>query len=153
MDTTEAAGIWGAVLNQLYKENIMVHALAKYGSPLTFADGVLTVGFDAAHAAQKKNLQAPISFNRLQNILSQVSPGTTLRLADGTGGPAAEADIARRGRNAHAHHAAPKNQDAADYRAATALEALIGYLYLIGEEDRLLTLFKHSQEVESHAQE
>ena len=65
----------------------------------------------------------------------------------------AEADIARRGRNAHAHHAAPKNQDAADYRAATALEALIGYLYLIGEEDRLLTLFKHSQEVESHAQE
>ena len=65
----------------------------------------------------------------------------------------AEADIARRGRNAHAHHAAPKNQDAADYRAATALEALIGYLYLIGAEDRLLTLFKHSQEVESHAQE
>lgn len=65
----------------------------------------------------------------------------------------AEADVARRGRNAHAHHAAPKNQDAADYRAATALEALIGYLYLIGEEDRLLTLFKHSQEVESHAQE
>ena len=65
----------------------------------------------------------------------------------------AEADIARRGRNAHAHHAAPKNQDAADYRAATALEALIGYLYLIGEEDRLLTLFKHSQEDESHAQE
>ena len=65
----------------------------------------------------------------------------------------AQADIARRGRTAHAHHAAPKNQDAADYRAATALEALIGYLYLIGAEDRLLTLFKHSQEVESHAQE
>jgi ribonuclease-3 family protein len=64
-----------------------------------------------------------------------------------------EAAIYRRGRNAHAHHAAPKNQDAADYRAATALEALIGYLYLIGQEDRLLTLFKHSQEVESHAQE
>ena len=65
----------------------------------------------------------------------------------------AEADVARRGRNAHAHHAAPKNQDAADYHAATALEALIGYLYLIGQEERLLKLFKHSQEVESHAQE
>ena len=63
-----------------------------------------------------------------------------------------EADIARRGRNAHAHHAAPKNQDAADYRAATALEALIGYLYLTGQEERLLTLFKHSQEEEAHAQ-
>ena len=64
-----------------------------------------------------------------------------------------EQDVVRRGKNVHPHHAAPKNQDAADYRAATALEALIGYLYLIGEEDRLLTLFKHSQEVESHAQE
>ena len=64
-----------------------------------------------------------------------------------------EADIARRGRNAHAHHAAPKNQDAADYRAATALEALIGYLYLTGQEDRLLTLFKHSQEETKDAQE
>ena len=64
-----------------------------------------------------------------------------------------EADIARRGRNAHAHHAAPKNQDAADYRAATALEALIGYLYLTGQEERLLTLYQHSQEVGQHAQE
>ncbi len=64
-----------------------------------------------------------------------------------------EADIARRGRNAHAHHAAPKNQDAADYRAATALEALIGYLYLTAQEERLLTLFKRSQEEEHHAQE
>ena len=65
----------------------------------------------------------------------------------------AEADVARRGRNAHAHHAAPKNQDAADYRAATALEALIGYLYLIGQEERLLILFKHSQEDAKDAQE
>lgn len=63
-----------------------------------------------------------------------------------------EADVARRGRNAHAHHAAPKNQEAADYRAATALEALIGYLYLIGQEERLLTLFRHSQEEENDAQ-
>ena len=63
-----------------------------------------------------------------------------------------EADVARRGRNAHAHHAAPKNQDAADYRAATALEALIGYLYLIGQEERLITLFKHSQEDANDAQ-
>ena len=64
-----------------------------------------------------------------------------------------EADIARRGRNAHAHHAAPKNQDAADYRAATALEALIGYLYLTGQEERLLEVYKCSQEEDHHAQE
>ncbi len=62
-----------------------------------------------------------------------------------------EADIARRGRNAHAHHAAPRNQDAADYRTATALEALIGYLYLTGQEERLKQLFKTTQEVEKDA--
>ena len=58
----------------------------------------------------------------------------------------AESDVFRRGRNAHTHHAAPKNQDVADYRAATGLEALIGYLYLTGQEERLLHLFTLSQE-------
>lgn len=57
----------------------------------------------------------------------------------------AEEDIVRRGRNAHAHHAAPKNQDQADYSAATALEALMGYLYLTGQNERLQQLFALSQ--------
>ena len=56
-----------------------------------------------------------------------------------------EADVVRRGRNAHTHHAAPKNQDAVDYHQATALEALVGYLYLTGQEERLLELFRSSQ--------
>lgn len=58
----------------------------------------------------------------------------------------AEADVYRRGRNAHPHHAAPRNQEVSDYRAATGLEALVGYLYLTGQEERLLHLFKLSQE-------
>ena len=58
----------------------------------------------------------------------------------------AEADVARRGRNAHVHHTVPKNQDAIDYHSATGLEALVGYLYLTGQEERLLELFKISQE-------
>ncbi len=57
-----------------------------------------------------------------------------------------EADVARRGRNAHPHHAAPKNQDVIDYHQATSLEALVGYLYLTGQEERLLLLFQASQE-------
>lgn len=57
-----------------------------------------------------------------------------------------EADVARRGKNAHTHHAAPKNQDVIDYHQATGLEALVGYLYLTGQEERLLTLFQASQE-------
>ena len=59
---------------------------------------------------------------------------------------AAEGDILRRGRNAHARHPVPKNQDPADYSAATALEALIGYLYVTGQEARLLHLFDISQQ-------
>ena len=53
---------------------------------------------------------------------------------------AAEADIARRGRNAQAKHAAPKNADPADYARATGLEALWGYLYLTGRTQRLIEL-------------
>ena len=47
-----------------------------------------------------------------------------------------EKDIVRRGRNANAHHN-PKNADVMDYKYATALEALIGYLYLTKQDQRL----------------
>ena len=51
-----------------------------------------------------------------------------------------EADAARRGRNAQAKHAAPRNADPADYARATGLEALWGYLYLTGQTQRLVEL-------------
>lgn len=51
-----------------------------------------------------------------------------------------EKDIIRRGRNAENHHL-PKNCDVKDYMYATAFEALIGYLYLNGREDRLKEIF------------
>lgn len=52
-----------------------------------------------------------------------------------------EADVLRRGRNAHPGHI-PKNADPAVYHKATALEALFGYLYLKGEIQRIRTLFE-----------
>lgn len=51
-----------------------------------------------------------------------------------------EQAVALRGRNAHVGHV-PKNAEVGDYHAATALEALFGYLYLKGETDRLRQLF------------
>ena len=54
----------------------------------------------------------------------------------------AESDIARRGRNAQAKHAAPKHADPADYAHATGLEALWGFLYLTGQTGRLDVLLK-----------
>lgn len=47
----------------------------------------------------------------------------------------AEADVVRRARNAH--QSPPKHADPAEYHRATALEALIGFLYLTKQEDRL----------------
>lgn len=49
----------------------------------------------------------------------------------------AEADIARRGRNAQAKHAAPRHADPGDYAHATGLEALWGALYMSGQTHRL----------------
>ena len=47
-----------------------------------------------------------------------------------------EQDIVRRGRNAQNHHL-PKNTELADSTHATAFEALIGYLYLTKQDERL----------------
>ena len=48
-----------------------------------------------------------------------------------------EAAVAQRGRNAHARHPSPRNQHPADYAEATAFEAVIGFLYLTDQMDRL----------------
>lgn len=47
-----------------------------------------------------------------------------------------ELEVFKRGRNAHTSHT-PKNQSGCDYHYATGFEALIGYLYLKDEEERL----------------
>jgi len=49
-----------------------------------------------------------------------------------------ERDIARRGRNAKTH--LPRNAAPEDYRMSTGFEALLGYLYLKGDEERLYYL-------------
>ncbi|MBO4678914.1 MAG: ribonuclease III, partial [Lachnospiraceae bacterium] len=54
-----------------------------------------------------------------------------------------EADIYRRGRNAKSNTKA-KNASIGDYRKATGFEALMGYLYLKGETDRMLELIRAS---------
>ena len=51
-----------------------------------------------------------------------------------------EASIFRRGRNI-GHTAKPKNATVAEYRTATGMEALFGYLHLHGETARARELF------------
>ena len=52
-----------------------------------------------------------------------------------------ELDIVRRGRNSNPHSHA-KNADIVDYKYATGFEALIGYLYLTEQKERLEEVLK-----------
>ena len=54
--------------------------------------------------------------------------------------------IYKRGRNAKSP-TVPKNADVRDYRIATGFEALVGYLYLIGDKKRLEYIFNRALEV------
>ena len=51
-----------------------------------------------------------------------------------------EQAVFRRGRNANVH-SIPQNASRAQYQQATALEALMGWLYLRGQKDRIEELF------------
>lgn len=56
-----------------------------------------------------------------------------------------EAAVFRRGRNAKSF-TTPKHADLMDYRHATGLEAVFGYLYLKGERERAAKLFQMGME-------
>lgn len=52
-----------------------------------------------------------------------------------------EKTIVKRGRNTKTY-SSPKNADIIDYKYATGFESLVGFLYLTGQNDRLLELFE-----------
>lgn len=59
-----------------------------------------------------------------------------------------EQDIVKRGRNAKS--TPPKHADLGDYKMSTGFEALLGYLYLKGDEERLLYLVNKAMGIDSH---
>ncbi len=58
----------------------------------------------------------------------------------------AEADVVRRARNCDQHP--PKNADPGEYHHATALEALIGWLYVTGQRERMSEILQMALEEE-----
>ncbi len=62
-----------------------------------------------------------------------------------------EQDVVRRGRNTKSG-TIPKNADISDYRYATGFEALIGYLYLTGQIDRLMQIIRMVIDVKTEEQ-
>ncbi len=61
-----------------------------------------------------------------------------------------EAAVYKRGRNAHVN-TIPHSASRSDYLKATALECLLGYLYLHGERERINCLFSVMMEEDEHA--
>ena len=57
-----------------------------------------------------------------------------------------EAAVFRRGRNI-GHTATPKSASMSEYRAATGMEALFGWLHLSGKEERIRELFRAAYKI------
>ena len=73
-----------------------------------------------------------VSARAQSNILDSIMPILTDE----------EKDIARRGRNSKPHSKA-KNASTIDYLKATALESIVGYLYLKDDMERIFKLIKY----------
>jgi ribonuclease-3 family protein len=83
------------------------------------------------HRAAVTYVSAPAQAQRVEKILPMLTPE--------------EQEVYRRGRNTHTA-SVPKGASVGQYHAATALEALFGWLYLRGETHRLNELFERMME-------
>ena len=77
-----------------------------------------------------------VNNNTQANLLAKIEPELTEM----------ELTIAKRGRNAKGAQV-PKNANPITYRKSTGLEALVGYLYLKGDHDRLYWLLDQIESV------
>ena len=119
----------------------------KQMNPLVLAfvgDGVETLyvrakvalsGDEKAHALHKK-ASAEVNAHAQSEQAERVLPYLTEE----------EKDVFLRARNSKSKHHA-KNFSVTDYRRASGLEAVIGYLYLIGETERIKELFELMEKV------
>lgn len=85
--------------------------------------------------------RAPESLHKMKSAIVQAK--TQSRMAESILESLSQEELAvyKRGRNAKSYSVA-KNASVSDYRRATGLEALLGYLYLQDKEDRIIALIK-----------
>ncbi len=106
-------------------------------SPLTLAylgDSVLDL-MVKEHFVRKVNQQVQKYHKEVTSVVSAVNQAEFI---DGIEDQLSEEEAAvyHRGRNASVHTKA-RNASMAEYKKATGLEALLGYLYLTGKQERL----------------
>ena len=112
-------------------------------SPLVLAyigDSIFDLVIKTYLLDTKGNMQVNKLNRFASNIVKAQSQSEMIGIIEPLLSPAGEA-VYKRGRNAKSYTTA-KNASISDYRRATGFEALMGYLYLEGEYERMIQLIK-----------
>ena len=112
-------------------------------SPLVLAyigDSIFDLVIKTYLLDTKGNMQVNKLNRFASNIVKAQSQSEMIWIIGPLLSPAEEA-VYKRGRNAKSYTSA-KNASISDYRRATGFEALMGYLYLEGEYERMIQLIK-----------
>ena len=112
-------------------------------SPLVLAyigDSIFDLVIKTYLLDTKGNMQVNKLNRFASNIVKAQSQSEMIGIIEPLLSPAEEA-VYKRGRNAKSYTSA-KNASISDYRRATGFEALMGYLYLEGESERMIQLIK-----------
>ena len=119
----------------------------KYDNPGEVSSLILAYIGDAVYDVITRTIviskgNRPINAINKENK-SYVNASTQARLSEALEDKFSEEESVqfKRGRNAKSHSSA-KNASLRDYRKATGLEAVMGYLFLCGKDDRILELLK-----------
>lgn len=112
-------------------------------SPLVLAyigDSIFDLVIKTYLLDTKGNMQVNKLNRFASNIVKAQSQSEMIGIIEPLLSPA-EGAVYKRGRNAKSYTSA-KNASISDYRRATGFEALMGYLYLEGEYERMIQLIK-----------
>ena len=125
----------------------MTESKAVQLNPLTLAfvgDGVYSL-FVRAYAVEHMDVKASKMNSYCRDYVKATSQAKAYRALEAEL-TETELGVAHRARNSHPYNKA-KNASNADYMLATALEAVIGLLYVSGQDERLEYIQKKAMEV------
>lgn len=135
-----------SLLRKLQKEFACKEVDLRHYSPLTLAFlGDCVFDLIIRTVIVERGNRAAESLHKQKSAI--VKAQTQAKIAEVLLDQLSEEELAvyKRGRNAKSYSTA-KNASVTDYRKATGLEALLGYLYLKNDEDRIIVLIKEAVE-------
>jgi len=122
--------------NKVKQMNPLVLAFVGDGVETLFVRAKVALSGDGKANALHRRASAEVNAHAQSEQAERVLPYLTEE----------ETEVFHRARNSKSRHHA-KNYSVIDYRRASGLEAVIGYLYLTGEIDRLKELFEIMERV------